>query len=135
MPKTDYDGLDGFREDLENIKNELRTDTSIVVTFRFEGFHRWSKAPDSDSFLRGIHRHEFHVRASRRVSRDDREIEFISFKKRIKDHVESKKKQNLTLDWSCERWAQYILDAFELESVEVMEDGENGALVVRRING
>ena len=100
----------------------------IFVTTRFEGFHRWPSAPDEVAFLRERHRHIFHVRAERVVSHDDRDVEFILFKREIECGIREANTDE-TLDWSCERWASYLLERFELSKCEVSEDGENGAVV------
>ena len=63
----------------------------IFVTFQKEGIHRFpeaSKNPkfatggwDDVSFLANEHRHIFHFRVELEVFHDDREIEFIQFKR------------------------------------------------------
>jgi hypothetical protein len=101
---------------------------NIFVTLTFEGFHRWASAPDSVKFLRDFHRHIFHVKAVKSVSHCERDTEFILFKRELQEHI------NLIyagqrFEHSCETIAIGIMNEFHCETVEVSEDGENGAIV------
>lgn len=106
----------------------------VWVTDCFEAWHRWSTAPDDVAFLRNYHRHLFHVRLGVEVGHGDREVEFFQLKRQLATH--------LTETWagryfeaSCEMIAQELLDKFTAAYVEVSEDGENGAAVVRGVVG
>lgn len=103
----------------------------ITMTTRFEGFHRWSDAPEAASFLRARHRHVFHVKAVKEVAHDDRDIEFILLKREVDKHIALLNDTPEEVEnWSCERWAIALVEKFGLAECEVSEDGENGARVV-----
>lgn len=70
------------------------------------------------------------MRAELAVSHDDREVEFILLKREIERVIAGVNGAKTEL-WSCETWARYVLDALQLDRVEVSEDGENGAVVER----
>ena len=122
--------------------NMLKAKKMIWVTFQKEGLHKYPAALDDPnlatgdeydvSFLGYVHRHIFKFRVSIEVFHDDRDIEFIQFKRWLeKLYAES----TLTLDFkSCEM----ISDDLYLQinerypgrdvNIEVSEDGENGSL-------
>lgn len=106
----------------------------IFVTFQREGIHCWPGAKDLPGveFLANPHRHLFKFRVEVQVFHDDREIEFILFKRELEklygDGI-------LELDYkSCEmiadELAKYIKDHYpgRFMKIEVSEDGENGAV-------
>lgn len=110
----------------------------IFVTFQKEGIHSYPDAPEGVEFLRHPHRHMFHFRVNIEVWSDDREIEFILFKRELEAQY-SKETVGLSkciqLDYkSCEMLAddlaEYIQDAYPGRDlkIEVSEDGENGAV-------
>jgi hypothetical protein len=115
----------------------------IWVTFRKEGIHKYPAAATDPqlatgdeydvSFLASPHRHIFHFRVSIDVFHNDRDIEFIQFKRWLENLY---KDSILTLDHkSCEMIADdiYIKIAERYPdravSIEVAEDGENGCLI------
>ena len=115
----------------------------IWVTFEKEGIHCYpaaATAPElatSDeydvSFLGSPHRHIFHFRVWIDVVHNDRDIEFIQFKRWLQKLYES---GTLQLNYkSCEMMADdlyiKIADRYPGRSVwiEVAEDGENGCLI------
>jgi len=102
----------------------------VTVTFTFEALHRWPEAPDDVAFLRSLHRHVFHVKATKRVQHTDRDIEFILLKRAMLAAVGELLAAGGTETWSCEAYAVNLLHTFDLASCEVSEDGENGAYVV-----
>lgn len=106
--------------------------TIVFATTRFEGFHRWPDAPEEVAFLRDRHRHVFHVRAEVPVRHDDRDVEFILLGRRVAAEVEVIRSTQDVSCWSCERWANELVDRLGLSACEVSEDGENGARVDRR---
>ena len=55
----------------------------IWVTFRKEGIHKYPDAPKGVTFLKFPHRHIFHFKVKLEVFHDDREVEFILFKREI----------------------------------------------------
>ena len=114
----------------------------IWVTFRKEGIHKYPAALDDPklatgdeydvSFLGYPHRHIFHFKVGIEVFHDDRDIEFIQFKRWLEKLYSDK---TLQLNFkSCEM----ISDALATEiqnkypnrkiTIEVSEDGENGSL-------
>jgi hypothetical protein len=115
----------------------------IWVTFRREGIHRYPAAATDPalctageydvSFLANAHRHIFHFRIWIDVFHNDRDIEFIQFKRWIESLYS---KDILQLDFkSCEMIADdlYIQVAGRYPGravwIEVAEDGENGCLI------
>ena len=104
----------------------------IFVTFQKEGIHQYPDAPEGVEFLKHPHRHMFHFRVEIDVFHDDREIEFILFKREI-ERLYSE--GTLELDYkSCEMMADdlavYIYKKYPHRAfiITVSEDGENGAI-------
>ena len=115
----------------------------IWVTFRKEGMHRYPAAATDPalatgdeydvSFLANPHRHIFHFQVWADVVHNDRDIEFIQFKRWLENLYRD---NTLQLDYkSCEMMADdlYIQIASRYPNravwIEVSEDGENGALI------
>ena len=115
----------------------------IWVTFQKEGMHRYPAAATDPalatgdeydvSFLANPHRHMFHFRVWADVIHNDRDIEFIQFKRWLENLYRD---NTLQLDYkSCEMMADdlYIQIASRYPNravwIEVSEDGENGALI------
>jgi hypothetical protein len=112
------------------VSTEKRT-TYVWVTASFVAFHRWAKAPDHVAFLRDFHRHIFNVKVHVPVTHADRDVEFFMFKKDLESFL-TLRFADRRHDMSCEMFASAILDEFPgIQSAQVDEDGENGALVVR----
>ena len=115
----------------------------IWITFRKEGIHRYPAAATDPtlctageydvSFLANAHRHIFHFKIWIDVFHNDRDIEFIQFKRWLEGLYN---KDILQLDFkSCEMIADdlYIRIAERYPNravwIEVAEDGENGCLI------
>ena len=115
----------------------------IWVTFRKEGIHKYPAAATDPllatgdqydvSFLASPHRHIFHFRVWIDVFHNDRDIEFIQFKRWLENLYNN---SILKLDYkSCEMIADdiYIKIAERYPNravwIEVAEDGENGCLI------
>lgn len=113
----------------------------IWVTFQQEGVHRYPAAATDPklktgdwrdvSFLGVEHRHIFHFRVEIEVLHDDRDVEFIQFKREL---VRLYNQETLQLNHkSCEMISddlyEYISSKYPGRDViiEVSEDGENGA--------
>jgi hypothetical protein len=129
------------RETVDRIMS--RADRMISVTFQKEGIHCYPAAATDPalatgdeydvSFLGTPHRHIFHFRVYISVVHNDRDIEFIQFKR----WLENLYKENvIALDYkSCEMIADdlYLQIAARYPGrtvwIEVAEDGENGALI------
>ena len=115
----------------------------IWVTFQKEGVHCYPAAATDPalatgdeydvSFLGTPHRHIFHFKVHIDVFHNDRDIEFIQFKRWLENLY---KDSILALDYkSCEMIADdlYIQIASRYPNravwIEVSEDGENGCLI------
>ena len=114
----------------------------IWVTFRKEGIHKYPAALDDPklatgkdddvSFLGYPHRHIFHFKVAIEVFHDDRDIEFILFKRELEAlYTEG----TLQLDYkSCEMMAdelsEYVYAQYPGRDfvITVSEDLENGAV-------
>jgi hypothetical protein len=108
----------------------------IWVTFRKEGIHRYPEAariPELDdvSFLSHPHRHIFHFKVGIEVTHDNRDIEFIQFKRWLEALYND---QTLELNFkSCEMISDDLYTAISNKYpdrtvfIEVSEDGENGS--------
>ena len=107
----------------------------IKVSFQKEGIHKWPDAKDIKGveFLQYPHRHIFHFYVTMEVLHDNREVEFILFKRELEKQYEV---GTLQLDYqSCEMMAESLINYIEeyypdrATQVEVYEDNENGAIV------
>lgn len=115
----------------------------IHVTFQREGIHRYPLA-DTDpalatkdeydvSFLAYPHRHMFHFKVSIQVFHNDREIEFIQFKRWLENTF---KDGIMQLDYkSCEMISDELFEIISVRypnrdiKITVSEDNENGATI------
>jgi hypothetical protein len=131
------------RETVERIKEHAAR--QIWVTFQKEGVHKYPAASTDPqlatgdeydvSFLGYPHRHIFHFRVSIDVFHNDRDIEFIQFKRWLIS-LYSGNNSVLALDYkSCEMMADdlYLQIAARYPdrniAIEVSEDGENGCTI------
>jgi hypothetical protein len=122
-----------------------QAERKIWVTFRKEGIHKYPAAATDPSlatgdeydvsFLASPHRHIFHFRVWIDVFHNDRDVEFIQFKRWLEKLYHSDQ-GILSLDYkSCEMIADdlYLQIAAKYPDravwIEVAEDGENGALI------
>jgi len=104
----------------------------IVVTLRFEATHCWPTCPlKGVAFLRHPHRHVFHIRIQAPVTHTDRDLEIIEFKRAVLLYLEERYPSRDLGSMSCEQLAQELLVIFEASMVEVLEDGENGAVAIK----
>lgn len=116
--------------------------TMIWVTFDKEGLHKYPAALDDPklktgdeydvSFLGYIHRHIFKFKVEIEVFHDDRDIEFIQFKRWLQSLYEGE----LNVDFkSCEMIATDLYEQIHARYpgrktvITVAEDGENGAVL------
>ena len=107
----------------------------IWVTFQKEGIHQYPAAATNPnledvSFLAFPHRHIFHFKVQLEVFHDDRDIEFIQFKRKLESLYV---REALTLlHKSCEMIAEEL--ALTIQTlypgrdliISVSEDDENG---------
>lgn len=116
----------------------------IWVTFRKEGIHCYPAALTDPnlatgdeydvSFLGNAHRHIFHFKVQIEIFHDDREIEFIQFKRWCENLYNT---GVLQLDQkSCEMMADDLYKAIKEKYlnreivIDVSEDGENGCHII-----
>lgn len=111
---------------------------TIWVKFQKEGIHKYPAALDDPKladvqFLGYPHRHMFHFRVEVEVFHDDRDIEFILFKRELENLYNEGIMQ---LDFkSCEMIATDIVEYIQHKypgrkiAVTVSEDDENGSTV------
>lgn len=115
----------------------------IWITFQKEGIHKYPAALEDPklktgdeydvSFLGYPHRHIFHFRVWINVFHDDREIEFIQFKRFCERLL---REGVVQLDYkSCEMIARDLHATISAKYpnreiwIEVSEDGENGCFI------
>ena len=117
---------------------------TIFVRFQKEGIHKYPAAATDPalatgdeydvSFLATPHRHIFHFDVAIEVFHNDRDIEFIQFKR----WLENQYSQNiLQLDYkSCEMISDDLYEVIATRypdrsvAIQVSEDNENGAHIV-----
>ena len=125
------------------IRQDQRPNKMIWVTFRKEGMHRYPAAATDPnlatgdeydvSFLANEHRHIFHFRVWLGVTHNDRDVEFIQFKRWLEKLYSD---AILQLDHkSCEMMSDDLHDVISKKYpgreiwIEVSEDGENGSFI------
>ena len=125
------------------IKQDIRPNKMIWVTFRKEGIHKYPAALTDPSlatgdeydvsFLGYPHRHIFHFKVWISVTHNDRDIEFIQFKRWLEDLYEN---GTVQLDYkSCEMMSDelHVVISGKYPGreiwIEVSEDGENGSFI------
>ena len=126
---------------IETVKEAAQR--QIWVSFRKEGIHRYPAAATDPnlctageydvSFLANAHRHIFNFRIAIDVFHNDRDIEFIQFKRWLEGLYS---KDILELDFkSCEMIADDLYDQIAARYpnravvIDVSEDGENGCVI------
>ena len=125
------------------IRQDQRPNKMIWVTFRKEGIHKYPAALTDPmlatgdeydvSFLGYPHRHIFHFRVWISVTHNDRDIEFIQFKRWLESLYSN---STLSLDFkSCEMMSDDLHSQISQKYpdrevwIEVSEDGENGSFI------
>ncbi len=108
------------------------TNKKIFVTFQKEGIHKYPNAPDGVEFLQYPHRHMFHFRVEIDVFHNDRDIEFILFKRELENLYSD---GTLELDYKsyemmADDLADYIFEKYPLRDfvIKISEDGANGTI-------
>lgn len=126
-----------------NIRQDTRPNKMIWVTFQKEGMHKYPAALTDPtlatgdeydvSFLGYPHRHIFHFKVWIGVTHNDRDIEFIQFKRWLQNLYAD---ATLSLDFkSCEMMSDDLYDMISKKYpgrevwIEVSEDKENGSLI------
>jgi len=127
------------------IRQDIRPKKMIWVTFRKEGIHKYPAALTEPnlatgdeydvSFLGYPHRHIFHFRVWINVQHDDRDIEFIQFKRWL-ESLYNGQGSVLSLDYkSCEMMSEDLYQQISQKYpsreiwIEISEDGENGSFI------
>jgi len=127
------------------IKQDIRPNKMIWVTFRKEGIHCYPAAATDPklatgdyydvSFLGTPHRHIFHFCVWLGVTHNDRDVEFIQFKRWL-ERLYSSEQGVLSLDYkSCEMMSDDLYAQISQKYpnrevwIEVSEDGENGSFI------
>ena len=127
------------------IRQDVRPNKMIWVTFRKEGIHKYPAALTDPnlatgdeydvSFLGHPHRHIFHFRVYISVTHNDRDVEFIQFKRWL-EKLYSSNEGVLSLDYkSCEMMSDDLYAQISQRYpdrevwIEVSEDGENGSFI------
>ena len=130
-----------LRRSREEDRKMKKTSTSIWVTFQKEGIHKYPAALEDPklatgdeydvSFLGYPHRHIFHFKVEIEVFHDDRDIEFIQFKRWLEGLYAD---GTLQLDYkSCEMICDDLANTINSKypnrnlTITVSEDNENGA--------
>ena len=132
----------------QRVRIMTAAERKIWVTFQKEGIHRYPAAATDPalatgdeydvSFLASPHRHMFHFRVWIDVFHNDRDIEFIQFKRWLQNLYAT---GILELDYkSCEMIADDIYTQIAQRYpdravwIEVAEDNENGCLIKYEIS-
>lgn len=118
--------------------------TTVFCKESFEGIHRFDDAQSEVVYLRQPHRHMFGVCIELEVKHDDREVEFIMLKHKLRSWLRQRCVDGV---WpmgtmSCEQLAKLVIDMVShlypgrrWVKVTVDEDGENGASVETEVAG
>ena len=111
----------------------------IWVTFQKEGIHKYPQALTDPKlkeveFLGYPHRHMFHFRVELEVFHDDRDIEFILFKRELEGLYSEGTMQvdNQSCEMIARELAKYIQTKYPNRAliISVAEDNENGCRLV-----
>ena len=134
--------MDTEQQHIQALQEQAKKGSKMIwVTFKKEGIHKYPAALTDPklatgdeydvSFLGYPHRHIFHFKVTIEVFHDDRDIEFIQFKRWLEKLYAEK---TLQLDFkSCEMMSDdlYVEIAKRYPGrtveIEVSEDGENGS--------
>ena len=125
------------------IKQDIRPNKMIWATFQKEGMHKYPAALTDPnlatgdeydvSFLGYPHRHIFHFKVWLGITHNDRDVEFIQFKRWL---LNLYKDATLSLDFkSCEMMSDDLYAQISQKYpdrevwIEVSEDGENGSFI------
>lgn len=105
------------------------TNNFVWITTQFEGFHKYPDAPEEVSFLQSRHRHIFKLKVWIEVFHNDRDIEFILFKRFIDSLITENEMDYKSCEMISDDLANWINAKFPKRQIkiEVSEDGENGS--------
>lgn len=136
-----YEQQERYHEYIKRMYKMTKPTKSIWVTFRKEGVHLYPAAATDPalatgdeydvSFLGVAHRHIFHFKVRIEVFHDDRDIEFIQFKRWLEKLYNE---DILELNHrSCEMISDELYTQISTRypgrfvEIDVAEDGENGS--------
>lgn len=103
---------------------------TAIITTQFEGIHKYPAASGAEEFLKYPHRHIFYVEVRIEQFHDNRDIEYIGFKRWLNTVLKGDLGSN-----SCEMIANELVNRIKAKYpgrkliVKVLEDNENGAEV------
>ncbi len=102
----------------------------VFCTLQYSATHSWPDCPfESEAYLRDTHRHVFHIKAFKRVTHTDRDVEFIGLKNQILSYLQETYPTGQFGAKSCEMLAIELISQFDLSKCSVDEDSENGSFV------
>ena len=119
---------------------DMSLTTNVIVRLELEGLHNWPAADQvfpEVGFLSYMHRHKWFITAKKQVFHDDRDVEFIMFKRDVMDYLNTRYYRS---DYrshyfgakSCEMIADELYKAINdkypgrFVRISVAEDNENG---------
>ena len=139
------DNMDPREQALSEQRTRIRDKAKrmVWVTFQREGIHCYPLAATDDklktndeydvSFLASPHRHIFHFTVAIQVFHNDRDIEFIQFKRWLENLFKSGVMQldNKSCEMISDELHEVIANRYPDRDIEitVSEDGENGATI------
>jgi len=105
----------------------------IWITTQREFIHYYTDAPNDVDFLRNRHRHIFHFKVYVEIKHNNRDVEFIKFKREVEDIINE---WDIDVGYmSCEMMADKLHRVLEGRLpkrkiiIEVSEDNENGVVM------
>lgn len=108
----------------------------IIIKTQIQGIHKWTGVTQhfdlqNVSFLQYPHFHIFHIKCKKYVSHSDRDIEIIDLKLKIDNYLHNTYYNDglgycVFNQMSCEMLATELVNCFNLDYCEVLEDGNFG---------
>jgi len=109
-----------------------------IIKTQFEGVHHYPEASGPETYLKYTHRHIFHVEVKIEQFHNERDIEYIAFKRWVNtlfDEWAFEGHIHILGSKSCETIAEKLLKEINYKypgrklTVKVLEDNENGTEV------
>ena len=91
--------------------------TVVFCIESFEGIHCFPNAPEEVCYLRNAHRHIFNIKVEVNVFHDDRDVEFIMLKHRVREWLSKYRDQDGTWrmeELSCEQVACRLISHLDV---------------------
>lgn len=147
MTVTDSIVTNAYNQAQQELRTRIKAAAKrfIYVTFQREGIHKYPEAATDlnladVAFLANEHRHIFHFNVAIEVFHNNRDIEFIQFKRWLESLYQGKLELNHK---SCEMISDELFETIASRypgrdiKITVSEDNENGATIFynRHING